>query len=268
MRRIFLCMFIILIFFQSSTSYSVPPEPFSFDVGSQSDYARKSFSKRLKKKMDHLLRSEILVVSGWVMRYTFPTDEPRNRNEILQYSHKLSMDSNTTNETLLLSGGNRVATNTGKVQLYPEHPDRFDCWPQVLCKESVCGRAYWEFEWSGRAGVGVSLAYQSICRKGNGDESKFGCNDQSMSLYCSPSKYTFWDSNKKTKLHVNTSKLKTSRLAVYVDYSAGFVFFYSISDKMKLIYIVHTTFTQPICPGFMVYCGSSVKLCDPAMNCT
>ncbi len=178
------------------------------------------------------------------------------------------MDSTTINETLLLSGGNREAINTGKVQLYPEHPDRFDCWPQVLCKESVCGRAYWEFEWSGRAGVGVSLAYKSICRKGNGDESKFGCNNHSMILYCSPSKYTFWDSNKKTKLYVNISKVKTSRLAVYMDYSAGTVCFFSISDKMKLLHIVQTTFTQPIYPGFRVYCGSSVKLCDPAMNCT
>ncbi|XP_073686108.1 finTRIM family, member 54 [Garra rufa] len=250
----------------SSSSYSVPPAPFSFDVVSRSDYARKTLSKRLKKKVDDFLNSEILLVSGCVMRYTFPTDGPKNRSEILQYSHRLSMDSNTMNETLLLSGGNRVATNTGKLQLYPEHPDRFDCWPQVLCKESVCGRAYWEFEWSGKAGVGVSLAYKSICRKGNGDESKFGCNDQSMNLDCSPFKYTFWDSNKKTKLNVNTSKIH-SRLGVYVDYTAGFVFFFSISFKMKLIYIVHTKFTQPIFPGFKVYCGSSVKLCDPSVNC-
>ncbi|XP_026102449.1 LOW QUALITY PROTEIN: E3 ubiquitin-protein ligase RNF135-like [Carassius auratus] len=253
---------------QSSSSYLVPPEPFSFDVVSRSDHGRKSFAKRLKKKMDNFLNSEVMVVSGWVMCCKFPTDGPKNRNQILQYSHELSMDSNTINETLLLSGGNRVATNTGKVQLYPEHPDRFDCWPQVLCEESVCGRAYWEFEWTGRAGVGVSLAYKSICRKGNGDESKFGCNDHSINLYCSHSKYTFWESNKKTKLYVNISKLKTSRLAVYVDYSAGIVCFFSISDKMKLIYIVQTTFTQPIYPGFRVYCGSSVQLCDPAMNCT
>ncbi|XP_016348894.1 finTRIM family, member 54 [Sinocyclocheilus anshuiensis] len=253
---------------QSSSSSLVPPEPFSFDVASRSTYGRKSFSKRLKKKMDNFLNSEVVVVSGLVIRCKFPTDGPRNRNQILQYSHKLSMDSNTMNETLLLSGGNSVATNTGKVQLYPKHPDRFDCWPQVLCKESVCGRAYWEFDWSGTAGVGVSLAYKSICRKGNGDESKFGCNDHSMNLYCSPSKYKFWDSNKKTKLSVSISKLKTSRLAVYVDYSAGIVCFFSISDKMKLIYVVQTTFTQPIYPGFRVYCGSSVKLCDPAMNCT
>lgn len=135
------------------------------------------------------------------------------------------------------------------------------------CAERVCGRAYWEIEWSGSAGVGISLSYRSICRKGRGDECKFGCNDQSMNLYCSPSKYIFWDNNKKTKLYVNTSKLKSSRLGVYVDYSAGIVNYFSISDKMKLIYIFQGTFTQPIYPGFMVYFGSAVKLCDPAMNC-
>ncbi|XP_051766922.1 finTRIM family, member 54 [Ctenopharyngodon idella] len=256
---------------QSSSSLSVPHEHtnlFSFDASTHpSNYARKSFSKKLKKKMDDFLTSDVVVVSGLVMLYKYPTDAPRNRNEILQYSQELSMDSNTMNEVLLLSGGNRVATNTGRVQRYPNHPERFDCWPQVLCRESVCGRAYWEIEWSGSAGVGISLSYSSICRKGRGDECKFGCNDQSMNLYCSPSKYIFWDNNKKTKLYVNTSKLKSSRLGVYVDYSAGIVNYFSISDKMKLIYIVQGTFTQPIYPGFMVYFGSAVKLCDPAVNC-
>ncbi|XDV54217.1 hypothetical protein PO909_022560 [Leuciscus waleckii] len=255
---------------QSSSSLTVSREPtdlFSFDVSSRSSNLRKTFSKKIKKKIDNFLNSEVAVVSGLVMHYNNPTDAPRNRNEILQYSQELSMDSNTMNEILRLSGGNRVATNTGKVQRYPNHPERFDCWPQVLCRESVCGRAYWEVEWSGSAGVGISLSYRSICRKGRGDECKFGNNVQSTNLYCSPSKYTFWDSNKKTKLNVNTSKLKSSRLGVYVDYSAGIVNYFSISDTMKLIYIVQGKFTQPIYPGFTVYFGSAVKLCGPSMNC-
>lgn len=88
-----------------------------------------------------------------------------------------------------------------------------------------------------------------------------------MNLYCSPSKFIFWDNNKKSKLDINTSKLKSSRLGVYVDYSAGIVNYFSISDKMKLIHIVQGKFTQPLYPGFTVYFGSAVKLCNPAMNC-
>ncbi len=69
------------------------------------------------------------------------------------------------NEHLRLSERNRVITATDTDQQYPDHPDRFDdkC-PQVLCRESVCGRCYWELEWSG--GVYISVSYKSISRNG------------------------------------------------------------------------------------------------------
>ncbi len=40
-------------------------------------------------------------------------------------------------------------TNVFESQSYHDHPDRFDGVHQVLCRESVCGRCYWEIEWSG-----------------------------------------------------------------------------------------------------------------------
>ncbi len=61
-------------------------------------------------------------------------------------------------------------------QSYPNHPDRFDRYSQVLCRESVCGRGYWELEWSGDKGVCISVSYKSISRKG-GVECVFGYND-------------------------------------------------------------------------------------------
>ncbi len=74
-----------------------------------------------------------------------------------------------------------MITNTFTDQPYPDHPDRFDVYCQVLCRESVCGRCYWELEWSaGKNGfVYVSVSYKSISRKGLGDECVFGSNDQS-----------------------------------------------------------------------------------------
>ncbi len=46
-----------------------------------------------------------------------------------------------------------MITYTNTVQSYPDHPDRFDRYAQVLCRESVCGHCYWELEWSGDRGV-------------------------------------------------------------------------------------------------------------------
>ncbi|KAK7174255.1 hypothetical protein R3I93_001454 [Phoxinus phoxinus] len=191
---------------------------------------------------------------------------PKTRNDFLQYSHQLTLDLNTVNKRLRLSERNRVITYTDTQQSYPDHPDRFDQWLQVLCRESVCGRCYWEIECSGEC-VCISVSYKSISRKGSGIECGFGCNDQSWSLFCSSSSYSFRHNNIKTDLPVKPISRRIGvcvdhrRIGVCVDHSAGTLSFYSVSDTMSLIHTVQTTFTQPLYPGFWVGSGSSVKLC-------
>ncbi|XP_073689381.1 NACHT, LRR and PYD domains-containing protein 12-like [Garra rufa] len=176
-----------------------------------------------------------------------------------KYSHRLTLDPNTAHKWLRLSENNRVITDTRTDQHYPDHPDRFDVRSQVLCRESVCGRCYWELEWSGRDyDVSVSVSYKSISRNGSGNECGFGCNDQSWSLNCSSSSYTFRHNNIET---VRPVKHGVYRVGVYVDHGAGTLSFYSVSDTMSLIHTEHTTFTQTLYPGFGVSYKSSVKLC-------
>ncbi|XP_073703195.1 NACHT, LRR and PYD domains-containing protein 12-like [Garra rufa] len=183
-----------------------------------------------------------------------------------KYSHRLTLDLNTVNERLRLSENNRVITFTDTDQHYPDHPDRFDVWHQVLCRESVCGRCYWEIEWSGD-NVSISVSYKSISRKGVGYECRFGHNDQSWSLNCYSSSYSFRHNNIWTDLPVKPIIIRRTgvkgvyRVGVYVDHGAGSLSFYSVSDTMSLIHTEHTTFTQTLYPGFRVGSGSSVKLC-------
>ncbi len=120
----------------------------------------------------------------------------------------------------------------------------------------MSGRSYWELEWSGTH-VFISVSYKSISRKGQGNECMFGYNDQSWSLFCSPSSYSFIHNNIQTVLSV---KSISSRIGVFVDHGAGTLSFYSVSDTMNLIHTVQTTFTQPLYPGFGFGSGSSVKL--------
>ncbi|KAI2646447.1 Stonustoxin subunit beta [Labeo rohita] len=151
----------------------------------------------------------------------------------------------------------------------------------MLCRECVCGRYYWEIEWSGRYFVYISVSYKSISRKGRGDDCWFGPNDQSWSLICSRSRYSFTHNNIETDLPVVSISRRIgvsdyisrigvynddddyyiSRVGVYVDVSAGTLSFYSVSDTMSLIHTLQTTFTQMLYPGFTVYYKSSVKLC-------
>ncbi|KAG9330568.1 hypothetical protein JZ751_023840 [Albula glossodonta] len=173
-------------------------------------------------------------------------------------SCRLTLDPNTAHRNLRLSEGNREATHVVEIQPYPDHPERFDYRLQVLCREGLSGRCYWEAEWIG--GGFIAVSYKGICRKGWGNDSALGRNDKSWSLFCSPSSYSFWHNNESTEIPVPSS---SSRIGVYLDHRAGTLSFYSISDTMTLLHRVQTTFTQPLYPGFWVYLsGSSVKLCD------
>ncbi|XP_063051942.1 tripartite motif-containing protein 16-like [Engraulis encrasicolus] len=193
--------------------------------------------------------------------FTFPSilrsaAMPATREDFLKYCCHFTLDPNTANRELHLSEGNRRVEWTDEHQSYPEHPDRFDDFQHVLCKEGVSARCYWEVEWSGHS-VGIAVSYKSISRKGRGDECVFGYNDQSWSLYLGSTNSNFWHNNKKTKLPLVAS----SRIGVYVDHRAGTLAFYSISgDTMTLLHRVHTTFTHTLYPGFLVWGGGSVKL--------
>ncbi|XP_062849724.1 tripartite motif-containing protein 16-like [Trichomycterus rosablanca] len=193
-----------------------------------------------------------------VVRIT-PPPEPETREDFLQYFCRFTLDPNTAHQHLRLSEENKVVTCGTTAQSYPDHPDRFDRYSQVLCRESVSGRCYWEVEWSGNNWVYIAVSYKSISRKGFGDESLFGCNDQSWRLFFSPSSFSFWHNNKESEIPIMPS---SSRIGVYVDHRAGTLSFYSVSDTMKLLHRVQTTFTQLLYPGFWVCPGSTVKLSD------
>uniref|UniRef100_A0A8C1L4P8 Tripartite motif-containing protein 16-like n=1 Tax=Cyprinus carpio TaxID=7962 RepID=A0A8C1L4P8_CYPCA len=172
-------------------------------------------------------------------------------------SCQLSMDPSTAHPNLHLSDRNTVVRMSNEPKSYPEHPDRFEYWQQVLCKEGLAGgRYYWEVEWSGTE-IDIAVTYRGIQRKGNNNAGSFGGNDKSWSLYCSESKYSFVHNSKSTTIPVPNS----SRIGVYVDYEAGTVAFYSVSDTMKLLHKVQAQFTEPLYPGLGVWgYGSTVRL--------
>ncbi|XP_060753836.1 E3 ubiquitin/ISG15 ligase TRIM25-like isoform X2 [Neoarius graeffei] len=170
----------------------------------------------------------------------------------------LTLDPNTVNPELILSEKNRAVTCSETEQRYSNHPERFDSWRQVLCKESVCGCCYWEVEW--RGDVEISVSYKEISRKGAGKECAFGFNSQSWSLWCFSSSVCFRHNNIQTDLRGPLF----SRIGVYLDHSAGTLSFYSVSDPMRLLHRVHTTFTQPLYAGVWIWgSNSSVRFCDP-----
>ncbi|KAG9271553.1 E3 ubiquitin/ISG15 ligase TRIM25-like [Astyanax mexicanus] len=187
----------------------------------------------------------------------------QTRDDFLKYACQLTLDPNTANPQLALSGRNKIVTVMHLPRPYPRHPERFDRVQQVLCRESLFGRCYWEAEF--RTGnVNIAVSYKNINRKGEDSESGFGSNDQSWSLIHRGSRFLFKHNREETAVPVVSN---SSRIGVYVDQSAGILCFYSISDTMNLLHRVHTTFTQPLYAGFGVYgYDHFVQICELKYN--
>ncbi|XP_030004350.1 tripartite motif-containing protein 16-like isoform X1 [Sphaeramia orbicularis] len=170
--------------------------------------------------------------------------EPQTRAGFLQYSRQITLDPNTAYERLSLSEKNRRGTHMRQTQNYPDHPDRFSVYYQVLSRESLTGRCYWEVEWKGR-GVVVAVAYKDIQRKGCSTECAFGNNDKSWSLDCNNNSPYF----RHNRVRSSVPGPRSSRIGVYLDHTAGILSFYSVSETMTLIHRVQTTFTKPLYAG-------------------
>uniref|UniRef100_A0A3Q3MUW6 B30.2/SPRY domain-containing protein n=1 Tax=Labrus bergylta TaxID=56723 RepID=A0A3Q3MUW6_9LABR len=175
-----------------------------------------------------------------------------------KYACELELDTNTVNRKLKLSDNDRKVTRVEELQSYPDHPDRFDYYPQLLYRTGLTGRCYWEVEW--RVKVYVSVSYRGIRRRGDSDECVFGYNDQSWSLFCYDGGY--YVRHNKRRTNISSSSPVSNRVAVYVDCPAGSLSFYRVSsDTLIHLHTFNTTFTEPLYPGFGFSPGSSVSLC-------
>ncbi|XP_071395945.1 NLR family CARD domain-containing protein 3-like isoform X2 [Centroberyx affinis] len=191
------------------------------------------------------------------------------KSGLRKYACELTLDPNTANINLSLSEDNRKVAAVREEQPYPDHPERFDCWEQLLCSNGLTGRCYWEVERKGAVCIGVT--YRGIRRRGGGDDCRLGGNDMSWSLSCSDNRYSACHNNRSIVTHISPSS-DSDRVAVYLDWSAGSLSFYRVSsDTLIHIHTFHSTFTEPLYPGFRVafgvgfgfrWSGSLVSLCQ------
>ncbi|KAM7421631.1 hypothetical protein PAMA_015672 [Pampus argenteus] len=177
-----------------------------------------------------------------------------------QYACELTLDPNTAHKLLIFSDGNRKVIQGREEQPYPDHPDRFDYWTQVLFQQGLTGRCYWEVEWEGNwAGIGVT--YKGISRKGPNNDCVMGYNKMSWGLHCSAHGYQVYHNMKSIVVPVPLAGPR--RLAVYLDWEAGILSFYRVSTGHSLTHLhtFYNKFTEPLYPGFRVWGeASSLRL--------
>uniref|UniRef100_A0A3Q3FHW0 E3 ubiquitin/ISG15 ligase TRIM25-like n=1 Tax=Labrus bergylta TaxID=56723 RepID=A0A3Q3FHW0_9LABR len=143
-----------------SSSIKIRPLRYFEDVTAAVSEVRDKLQDVLREKWTNISQTvtEVdVLLSG-------PEPEPKTRAEFFKYSCDITLDPNTAYTQLLLSDENRKVTVMTEQQSYSSHPDRFIYWLQVLSKESLMGRCYWEVEL--RGDVSVAVTYKNISRTG------------------------------------------------------------------------------------------------------
>ncbi|CAL8280813.1 unnamed protein product [Boreogadus saida] len=219
----------------------------------------------------------------------------RMKPGLKKYACELTLDPNTAFRYLSLSEDNRKATLVDEDQGedYPDPPEIFDSWPQVLGREALTGRCYWEVEWRGWVSIGVT--YRGIRRRGGVNDSELGGNNRSWSLSCQDEhtmRYGWYGENGEhfygdinddcddgcsyyaryngVETYIRLPRPTYYMVGVYLDRPAGTMSFYRVSpdvgqtDTLTRIHTFQSTFTQEdLLPGFGLgeYDGGSVSLC-------
>ncbi|KAL4623635.1 E3 ubiquitin/ISG15 ligase TRIM25-like [Arapaima gigas] len=160
---------------------------------------------------------------------------------------ELTFNPNTAHPNLLLSTDLKTVKYSAKRQTYPEHAERFQNAPQVLCTQGFsAGEHIWVVE-LGPGAWSVGLCYYSMVRKGDG--SRLGHNAVSWRLQ--------WKNKKLTACHASHTvtlpdTLPPLRLEMALDYGAGTLCFYSSIGRKEHLHTFRTTFCETVYPAFSI----------------
>lgn len=115
-------------------------------------------------------------------------------------------------------------TYSQEEQQHPDCPERFQHLHQVLCKEGLTGRCYWEVDPIGPVNIGVT--YKGIGRSGAGDDCRLGFTDRSWSLLSLSEGLSAQHHHEKISISATLSS-RSYKVGVYLDWPAGILVFYS-----------------------------------------
>ncbi|XP_041432516.1 E3 ubiquitin/ISG15 ligase TRIM25-like [Xenopus laevis] len=173
-----------------------------------------------------------------------------------QEATDLLLDINTAHRCVALSEDRKTATWSETDICYPNTPERFIEYSQVLSSRSFpSGRHYWEVEGSKSGDWDIGVAYPSIKREG--DESGIGNNIHSWSLSKCGDAFTMLHNSVKTPVSPTCEKFRIS-----LDYEAGLLSFYELSKPIRHLHTFTASFTEPLYPAFYVYDKGWVRICN------
>ncbi|XP_075596583.1 tripartite motif-containing protein 14 isoform X1 [Balearica regulorum gibbericeps] len=188
---------------------------------------------------------------GTVLKTLSPVD----RLLFLKHARSPTWEYDSLHPRLKLSDDRLVVSCNWRRIFYPCGPQRFDKLWQVLSRDAfLSGSHYWEVDLL-HAGVGwwIGIAYPSIGRKGDSEMCRLGWNRASWCL----KKFGFecWAFHKRERIPIQLED-DPDRIGIFLDYEAGILSFYNVTDGMAHLHTFRCKFTEPVYPALRLWEGA------------
>uniref|UniRef100_A0A674JN11 RING-type E3 ubiquitin transferase n=1 Tax=Terrapene triunguis TaxID=2587831 RepID=A0A674JN11_9SAUR len=148
----------------------------------------------------------------------------------------VTLDPDTAHPKLVLSEDRKHVRSRDTCQDLPDNPEIFDTHPCVLGAEGFTGgRRYWEVEVEGKIGWYLGVCRESVSRKGK------------VTLTPEDGYWVVWLKGEVYQALTSPStslpvSIRPSRVGIFLDYEAGEVSFYNVTDSCSRSLCLHLLF--------------------------
>ncbi|XP_059689972.1 tripartite motif-containing protein 14 [Gavia stellata] len=212
---------------------------------------QKPLEARLKEDVFSSLNATAKKEPGTVLKTMSPVD----RLLFLKHARSPTWECDSIHPRLKLSDDRLVVSCNWRRIFYPCCPQRFDKLWQVLSRDAfLSGSHYWEVDLL-HAGAGwwIGAAYPSIGRKGDSETCRLGWNRASWCL--KKFDFEYWAFHKGERIPILIED-DPDRIGIFLDYEAGILSFYNVTDGMAHLHTFRCKFTEPVYPALRLWEGS------------
>ncbi|CAM5148669.1 unnamed protein product [Eretmochelys imbricata] len=225
-----------------------------------------SASEKISQEAGGLFQTEIAIVLTEESNHKVSccVRNPRldqERESAISIAVDVTLDPNTAHPNLILSEDQKTVTYDDRRQDRPDNPERFNTYPIVLGTNGFTGgRFYWEVEVGDKINWTVGVCRESVIRTG---KVRLTPGNGYWAVWLRDGKYEACTSPPKIPLPTG---IRPSRVGVFLDYEAGEVSFYSVTDRSHL-FTFTDTFSGTLRPYFYVGYKEEGKNTAPLIIC-
>ncbi|XP_077112936.1 E3 ubiquitin-protein ligase TRIM39-like [Ranitomeya variabilis] len=168
---------------------------------------------------------------------------------------EILLDINSASNNICVSGDLKTVSCSEVHQNRPETPERFEDAKVISTRSFTSGHHYWDMDTCKSGGWRLGVAYASVERRG--PLAIIGKNKKSLGLRRDGDNYFIRYNDKEIKIK---HKIVCEKIRIDLNYDAGKLSFYELSDPIAHIHTITIAFTQPLHAAFAVYDKGWVRL--------